>query len=238
MHDFWSQYGFDAEDVKALVEGFNGSTVDQMILMSENLLKTKIANIRLSDFVRSWALKTVLSARSKPFTRAVRPIENRSNLSPEQYDHPFYRNHMLYQALGIYRKATTQQIESALQKQKALLLQHTKDNQQKTRLYERANQVFTNTVIKRAYETFGDNHPSANTQSSRPSQRTPVQRNQTPPHTPPRTPAGHDPVYAPPSGPPPAHLVAKYARERELRQHSEREERRLRNLHQGIQRAY
>ena len=70
------------------------------------------------------------------------------------------------------------------------------------------------------------------------SPRTPVQRHRPPSYSPPpRTPAGNHRVYAPPPGPPPAHLVAKYAREKELRQNNLREERRLRELHHAIENA-
>jgi len=147
------------------------------------------------------AMKAVRRARASKYTWAGKRIEEKSNLSPEQtYDNPFYTNHMLYKALGIYKDATTEQIHSALHKQQALIadlgLQHEKVIQQITRLYALATHVFMSAVMKKAYDRFGDDHLPTNRQlapRSRlpPPPSTPVQRHQ----------RGDHPVIRPPPQP-------------------------------------
>jgi len=242
MYEFWSQYGFDADDTKSLTAEFSGTTLEQMILMSREVLETRIKKVRLSPLHRLNALKAVLSQQNNRF----RPPLQRGNLSTAEVyaNDPFYRNHKLYQQLGIFRNSTAEQIKSALQGKKEArlllvkqhkteqekqlsLLQQTARRQKKQtddllKEHDNAFATFTLEIYRNNYEKFGD------------------ERTSTPP---PRLPTSRPsnqiyPYYPPPDHPPPAHLVAKYAREKEVRQNNIREERRLRNLHQGIERAY
>jgi len=163
MYEFWAKHLDDADDIKSLTNEFKGSTLEQMRHMSRDTLLAKLANVRLSDFVRKYILNVVLLQQN---------------------------NH-----------------------------------------YKPANRHLS--VIQ----------PSPQSVSS----RTPVHRHGRPSDSPPpRTPAGNHRVYAPPPEPPPERLVARNARESELRQLREIEERRfrhlqnrdLRNFYETMQRAH
>ena len=113
---------------------------------------------------RHKAMKAVRTARKNQYTPGGKRIEEQSKLSPENtnYKDSFYKNHILYQALGLHQDATDRQIDSALKNQeavmKAVVLQHKKEMEPISQLHKRANQVFSNHFIKKAYDMQGDTY--------------------------------------------------------------------------------
>ena len=84
MYEFWSQYGFDADDVKSLTKEFDTTTLEQLFLMSQEVLVTRLNRVRLSNFQRSNALQAVLSQKNHIFKHASQRARNNHEKSRDE----------------------------------------------------------------------------------------------------------------------------------------------------------
>jgi len=164
MYTFCIKYNLGVANARIVAVAFAQFTVQAFIDQSDKVINEALLNAGLDAYTTHRAMTSVRTERGLQFTPAGKLIEKQSNLSPEQiYAHDtFYKDHILYQALGIYRNATTEQVNSALHKQHALmailLQQHKKEIQEMSQLYDRANKVFKNAVLKRVYDVKGDEY--------------------------------------------------------------------------------
>jgi len=256
-----------------------------MLAMSQYEQKRKIDKLPWSNLRKMHAAQTLIREKKR--------LSDRTPLKTLIYGRDaFYKNHKLYEAVGLYKDSTKAQIDHAvhnilqarsemisrhmmetnrykqkypntnLQVRLEMLQRHEMEIKQQYENYEEAK-LFLDPAQKKRYDNEGDkygdepvhrhqreDYPVIRPPPQPESPRTPVQRYRPPSNSPPpRTPAGSYPVYAPPPGPPPAHLVppsgpqpahlvAKYAREREIRHNNRREERRLRDLRRAIENGY
>jgi len=127
---------FSDQIARILEIAFAQFTIKQLIDKRDEVIVHAFLKAGLDSIETHKAMQAVRKARSKQYTPEGRLIEKKSNLSSEEIyaTDILYRNHMLYQALGIYKDATTQQVHSAVQKQQALIStleqQHKKEIQQ------------------------------------------------------------------------------------------------------------
>jgi len=159
-----------AHIARTLENAFAQFTVKQLIGKRDEVITNALLKAGLDTTETFKAMQAVRKERGRQYTPAGKLIKKQSNLSPEQTyaQDTFYKNHILYQALGIYQDATTEQVRSALLKQHALMAklvqQHKKETQQISELYDRANKVFKNAVQRKIYDMFGDEDTSSNGQ--------------------------------------------------------------------------
>jgi len=164
MYLFWKDGGLGDEICRTLELSFHKYTVKQVMDKTTNFLMEAFNYAGLGALDRHKAMKAVRTARKNQYTPGGKRIEEQSKLSPENtnYKDSFYKNHILYQALGLHQDATDRQIDSALKNQeavmKAVVLQHKKEMEPISQLHKRANQVFSNHFIKKAYDMQGDTY--------------------------------------------------------------------------------
>jgi len=170
MYTFWRENGLRAHIARTLENAFAQFTVKQLIGKRDEVITNALLKAGLDTTETFKAMQAVRKERGLQYTPAGKLIKKQSNLSPEQTyaQDTFYKNHILYQALGIYQDATTEQVRSALLQQHALMAQlvqqHKKETQQISELYERAKKVFKNADQRKLYDMFGDEDTSSNGQ--------------------------------------------------------------------------
>jgi hypothetical protein len=164
MYIFWKDGGLGDKICRILQYAFHKYTVKQVMDKTTNFLMEAFSDAGLGAFDRHKAMQTVRAARLKLYTPGGKRIKEQSKLSPENTNAKdlFYKNHILYKALGLHQDATDRQIHSALKNQEALMkavvLQHKKEMEPISQLHERANQVFSNDFIRKAYDMQGDSY--------------------------------------------------------------------------------
>jgi len=205
MYKFWAQYLEDVADVKSLTNEFKGSTVEQMRHMSRDTLVAKLTKVRLSDFVRKFILEVVLSQQ---------PVQPRRIRLPSPRTTPVQRPRIRLPSPPTTPRTPVQGRE--------------RGNNQVIRQAPRPEASRPgHRHLREEYNVNPPIHPD--------SQRTAIHRYAPPSDSsPPRT-ARNPRVYAPPPGPPPARLLAKLARERELMDDTESD---LRELHEHMNRVH
>ena len=170
MYTFWRENGLGAHIARTLENAFAQFTVKQLIGKRDEVITNALLKAGLDTTETFKAMQAVRKERGRQYTPAGKLIKKQSNLSPEQIyaQDTFYKDHILYQALGIYQDATTEQVRSALLQQHALMAQlvqqHKKETQQISELYERAKKVFKNADQRKLYDMFGDEDTSPNGQ--------------------------------------------------------------------------
>ena len=170
MYNFCIKNKLGVSNARIVADVFAQFTLKTFIDQPDAVINDALLKAGLDAFATHKAMTAVRIERGLQYTPEGKRIEKQSNLPPEQKyaQDTFYKNHILYQALGIYQDATTEQVRSALLKQHALMAklvqQHKKETQQISELYDRANKVFENAVQRKIYDMFGDEDTSPNGQ--------------------------------------------------------------------------
>jgi len=210
MYTFWTRYGFLSEEATMLTEMFKICTVQELLKLNDDVLKFKISQVRIPVRQQVYAVNAVRSQRNHPHVPPSPNIIAAVSLPRRRnYADSFYQTHKLYQAVGIYQDATTEQVHAALRKLPGLMatlrLRHNKEIEDINKIYAQATPVLTNVLLKKAYDNQSDAQlPIPRQQPA--TFRTPPQHRAPSP----RTHVQDEPVFTPPRTAPPEHLLRQH----------------------------